>query len=80
MAEGPVKSVYNCLGMRHCCRLLNFGLTPFRHMYLPVIFPERLVRRQISRIDMCSRKCQRRSIFSNAMPITSELPQKSCEG
>lgn len=59
---------------------LNFGSTPPARRYLRMVFRDRLVLRQISRIDRCSRKCQRRITLSNAMSITPGPPLKTCEG
>ena len=49
---------------------LNFGSTPSKRRYLRMVFRERPVLRQISRIDKRSRKCQRRITLDNAMSIT----------
>lgn len=51
-------------------RTLNFGSTPSDGRYLRMVFRDRPVLRQISRIDKCSRKCQRRITLNNAMSIT----------
>ena len=59
---------------------LNFASTVSARRYLRIVLRDKPVRRSISRIGICCRKCQRRITLSNAMSITPGSPDKSARG
>src|SRR5690606_6740232 len=59
---------------------LNRGSTSSERRYLRRVFRDRPVLREISRIDKCSRKCQRRITLNNAMSITPYPLLKNKQG
>src|SRR3546814_9027551 len=48
--------------------------------YLRIVLRDKPVRRSISRIGTCCRKCQRRITLNNAMSITPESSDQSARG
>jgi hypothetical protein len=56
---------------------LNFGSTVSPRRYLRIVFRDNPVRRSISRIGTCCRKCQRRITLNNALSITPGFPDQS---
>src|SRR5690606_25048110 len=59
---------------------LNRGSTSSERRYLRMVFRDRPVLREISRIEKCSRKCQRRITLNNAMSITPYPLLKTSRG
>src|ERR1700689_3714487 len=57
--------------------MLNFGSTVSERRYLRTVFLDRFVRRDISRIEKWSRKCQRRMTLNNSMSITPSPPGRA---
>src|SRR5271155_5916351 len=56
--------------------MLNFVSSLSERRYLRTVFLDRPVRRDISRIEKWSRKCQRRMTLNNSMSITPSPPAK----
>src|SRR5271168_3332940 len=59
--------------------MLNFGSSLSERRYLRTVFLDRPARRDISRIEKWSRKCQRRMTLNNSMSITP-LPPGQAKG
>jgi hypothetical protein len=59
---------------------LNTGSTTSARKYLRIVFRDRLVLREISRIESWSRSAQRRITLSNSMLITPMTPAENSRG
>jgi hypothetical protein len=58
---------------------LNFGSTVPARRYLRIVFRDKPVRREISRIESWSRNAQRRITLNNAMSITPSTPAENSQ-
>jgi hypothetical protein len=61
-------------------RTLNTASTTSARKYLRIVFRDRLVLREISRIESWSRSAQRRITLSNSMLITPMTPAENSRG